>query len=540
MALSTLYSHLFRRPLSRASARIPNRASTWIRDNIFVGRGATKHLSAVAASAPGSQSRNEGFHLDPPIYYPPNVSLQSGSRENTSATYPFYRPPPTVRRVSVQNPSVNSEAAAAAAEKVAGSGAEAEAVAVKTETDIEADPETVEPIPILDLSKKVHIIGFDPNARFVAQALSAVPELPPAQMLTHNTISMTTWGQEGGAVTILDTSGNPISSRDVLCPEYIGHAKRPWWRPSILDNVVVSTTSGAVLPTLYALRRCIDRRTTICLLQPELGFMELLNEQVFQDPAVRPNYVLAHSAHKFSRHSSYKYSLRHVPGKLFLHPVPRDYEDLELDQRTSEMLGRQHTEHMVSLLSVASDLDAVAVPWELLLRQKLPAMIFQSLADTISVILGCRFDQIRSDRNAMEFWDSMLHETMRIVSRLPEFQGHPDVLEYFLRDTFPKKLERKLIQQGMEYSRWISMVRKGQMPPVDFVNGYFVRRAKELGLNHTQNSLAATLVKARQRARSKELRLAIPLGLQPSMGDLDKIGGGQDGYDSVLDAEVDF
>ncbi|KAI1442748.1 hypothetical protein F5Y02DRAFT_395477 [Annulohypoxylon stygium] len=485
------------------------------------------------------QPRSDGFHLDPPIYYPPTLPGKNPKNPKDPNTLLlnnlFYKPPPppssetVVRRVGTTVEATKSASQLAA---------EAEAEA---DVDLEAEAELIKPIPRVKLYNKIHIVGFDPNARFAAQAISSIPNLPPVQLLTHNIRSLQTWRQEGQAITVYNIKGVPLSTRNVLCPEYIGRQfARRWTRPPMLHNIIVSTLTGAVIPSLATLSHSIDRRTTICLATPGLGMMEELNETIFKDPASRPNYVLCHSDHKLSRVSSYQYSLKHIPGKFLLHAVPRDDEDIDLDRKTSEALGHQHTEHLIKLLSKSDDLSVVPLCWEIFLRQKLPGMIFKSLADTMSVILGCRFDQIRTNRHTKQFWDGLLEETIHIVASLPELREYPEVRDFFTRESFPKKLKRKLEMQGRQYSQWISLVRQAKMPPVDYTNGYFVRRAKELGIRHVLNSQAISLVKARQAGRYKELQMDIPLGLQPYIQDLDKIGGGQPRDDPALDTEIDF
>lgn len=492
-----------------------------------MGRGATKHLSAVTATTSGVSSRNDGFRLDPPIYHSPSPSNQ-GAFENTSPGYPFYRPPPKYRLV------VPYSASEEPALKSASHSAEATA-----QPEVKAKEEPATPVPIIKPSSKIHIVGFDMQAKFIAHGLAAIPNIPPVQILTHHPISMTRWGQEGRTIEILDPKGYPISSRDIPCPELIQNMYRIRLRRSpILDNIIISTAPGAVLQTLSRLRPFIDRRTTLCLVQPGLGLMELLNERVFDVPALRPNYVLCNSDHKLSKHSSFKYSLRHVPGQLLVHAVPRD-EDADLDWKTAQALGSQHTQHMISLLSAAGDLNTVRLPWHIFLLQKLPDMIYQSLADTISVILGCRFSEIRNNTYAMALWKKMLSETQRIVIALPEFRDHPGIVEKFAKPSFRRKQRVRLERSGTEYSQWISMIRKGQVPPIDLFNGYFVRRAQEMGINCAQNSLAVYLVKARQAGRYQELQLGLPLGLQPYMQDRDRIGGGQDEHDAEID-DVDL
>jgi hypothetical protein len=78
----------------------------------------------------------------------------------------------------------------------------------------------------------------------------------------------------------------------------------------------------------------------------------------------------------------------------------------------------------------------------------------------------------------------------------------------------------------------------GAEPPIDYFNGYFVRRAKELGLDHKHNSMAMEMVKARLATRRAELRTDIPLGRSPFMNDNDHIGGGQP--ISWLEDDLDF
>ncbi|KAI1092908.1 hypothetical protein F5B19DRAFT_452252 [Rostrohypoxylon terebratum] len=494
-----------------------------------------------------AQPRSDGFRLDPPIYYPPTLPGKSPKDPNVLLLNNFFYkpPPPPTSETVVRRVGTTVEASKSASHTTVEVYKSASQIAAEAEEeaglDQEAKAELISPIPRVKLYNKIHIVGFDPNARFAAQAISSIPNLPPVQLLTHNIRSLQTWRQEGQAITVYNSSGIPLSTRNVRCPEYIGRQfARRWTRPPMLHNIIVSTLTGAVKPSLAALSHSIDRRTTVCLATPGLGMMEELNETIFKDPASRPNYVLCHSDHKLSRVSSYQYSLKHIPGKFLLHAVARDDEDVDLDRKTSEGLGRQHTEHLMKLLSKSSDLGVVPLCWEIFLRQKLPGMIFASLADTMSVILGCRYDQIRINSYTKQFWDRLLEETIHIIASLPELREYPEVLDYFTRDSFANKLKRKLDKQGDQYSQWISLVRKAKMPPIDYTNGYFVRRAKELGIRHAMNSQAISLVKARQAGRYKELQMDIPLGLQPYLQDLDKIGGGQPTDDPVLDTEIDF
>ncbi|KAI1478255.1 hypothetical protein F4774DRAFT_386395 [Daldinia eschscholtzii] len=438
-----------------------------------------------------NEPRNDSFCLDPPIYYPPTSPQRLGSSESVSISHPFYASPLISKVATPAPPSARASTAVAAA-----------AAEINTPTEEEAKP--LRPIPNIKLSNKIHVVGFDPHARFITHALSANPKLPPVQILTHSPIPLRSWGQEGRAINIHDSQGHPISTRNIICPDYVN--PRTWKLrapPPVLDNIIVSTTSRAVLPTLYALRDRIDRRTTVCLMEPGLGAVEKLNEELFQVPALRPNYVICHSTHKLSRHSYYKYSIRHIPGRLYLYAVPRDDEDEDIDRATSEILGSQHTQHMIDLLSAASELDAVSATWLQMLIHKLPDMMFESLADALSAVLDCRYDLVRSNRNAMGLWHELFDETVHIISSLPESQNHRKKFRFLHERRFAAMLRVRLENQGREYSKWISEVRRGREPPIQFTNGYFVRRAQEVGVNHETNSLVMSMVEAKVESRRK-------------------------------------
>ncbi|KAI0019083.1 hypothetical protein F4780DRAFT_748362 [Xylariomycetidae sp. FL0641] len=443
-----------------------------------------------------------------------------------------------------------------AAEQIAEVPAEAPAEVPAEEPSHSVPKETQVPEPHYGLSNQVHVLGFNTHARFIAHAFAGNPDLPEVQLMAHHASVISKWGDEGRSISLHDRTGLHLSSHEVPCPEWLGNTRQPLSLRQLqadkemgyIDNLVVSTQSWAILPSLRRLRNRIDNRTTLCLLNPGLGLMEKLNEQVFDDWAKRPNYVLGHSSHTLSKHSYRVYSLmQRKKGGLFLYGVPRSHDsDFEapvqdparFEPGSPTNVGMQHTSHFLKLCSSSGELGVTAVPWDTLLTRKLIWMVYSSLADSISVVLGCRYSEIWHQENAMRLWNMLLEETMHIISQFPEYKQRPYFLKHLSGSRFASKLFRQLRKQGDAYSPWISWVRNGYEPPVDLINGYFVGRAKRLGLEHRYNSTVIRIVKSRHWGRRHELLNDIPLGLSPYMADHDRIGGGQD-HDSELDVGID-
>ncbi|KAI0475808.1 hypothetical protein GGR56DRAFT_665738 [Xylariaceae sp. FL0804] len=389
-----------------------------------------------------------------------------------------------------------------------------------------------------ELSDRVHIVGFTQHAKFICHALSA-SGVPPAGIFTHRKASISRWGLEDRRLILRDGQGKLLSAQEAPRPEYIGYDVSPlrlqleMQNPDYLDNIIVDIAPWAVSAALKNIRHRIDQQTTICLIFPGLGLVEKLIQEVFDDPSRRPNFILGHSTHKVYKHANH-WSMRHVhAGRLLLYGVPR-FEGSHLDPHALARIR-----HCVQLLTASDNLHAHGLHYASFLAQKLPGMVFSSLADTLSVILGCRHEGISKSTAAMCLWNGLLDETQAIMRALPEFEKHPRFTEHLTSKSFRRGLLVHLERQRGGYSRWVSWVRHGKQPPVDFINGYFVKRAQELGLSAHVNQSVMALVKARHRARRDELNEAIPFGLSPYMSDGDKIGGGQTDFDPELD-DYDF
>ncbi|TGJ87921.1 hypothetical protein E0Z10_g882 [Xylaria hypoxylon] len=224
------------------------------------------------------------------------------------------------------------------------------------------------------------------------------------------------------------------------------------------------------------------------------------------------------------------------PGALYLYRVPK-LEDSTLAKPAIADERLRQSNHFIKLLSSTETLNAVSLPEARFLLWKLPWLIFSSISDSICVILGIKYNQIRPNRHARIMWENLLDETLTIVSKLPELQATQPRIDYFMRPSFRRKMWTYVFAQGANGSPWVKHVRLGAEPPVDYFNGYLVRRAEELGLNFKHNSMALEAVKARLNHRRWELRSHM-LGVSQYMTDTDTVGGEQPA--PSLDDDIDF
>ncbi|KAI0967767.1 hypothetical protein F4678DRAFT_474942 [Xylaria arbuscula] len=489
---SILYSQIVRRPLSRALPRIPRRSSIWPCDNLDAGRGAKTTFSFVSTAVTDetyishSSPRTHKTHTPKTTSKIPfatrTISVETSERDTIMQTWNSIR-----NDTSHDSADTNSsQPIGASIERLIKHGLRKSSKRVVENVDFDHK---------VPLSNRVHIIGFGMHARYLAHALTSTPDVP-VNILVHHPKPVRQWGIEGRELSLYDSRGVLVSSSRVACPRHISDYRdrqdKPPQSSDYLDNIIIDTTSSAILPSLYGLSHLIDRQTTICLLQPGLGLMERINEVLFPDPLERPNYM-----------SNTLYSIKDKrPGALYLHWVPK-FTDPALANSPIAYEGLQKTQHLINLF----------LPEPHFMTWKLPWLIFSSAADTICVILGCKYSQIHPNPHAMEMWEDILAESVNIVSQLPELQETPRRGEHYTVPSFRRKMRTYLVRLGMDL-------------PIDYFNGYLVKRAKELGLNHKYNSMATRMVKARVNARQWELSRDL-LGTSQYMTDTDTIGGGQ-------------
>lgn len=437
------------------------------------------------------------------MYYSP-TSLQHSN--TTRANIPFYRPPPIPTFLP---PDAQPETEVS------------KTVATLT-TPEEGKEEYQEVLASLKLSEKIHVVGFTREARYITHCLAGVAELPPPQLLAHRHQMVNAWGASNRKLSIKNREGH-TTSHEIPMPQLIGKLRDT--RLKHIDNLVLSTSENAVLATLRNIRDSINQDTTICLVLPGLGLVEHLNKVLFPDPSTRPTFILGHSGHNISKNSSDQknpYSLQvSNKGGLFLTRLSLETTATGLEVNTWDRIARHaRSQHLIKLLASAPGINATGYDMDKFLRYKLPSMIFSSIADPISVALGFRYERLYSDHHAHRLWQRLWEETIAIVSALPELQERPDIVKYFRGKNFHTEINRHLRAQTGA-SQWIAMLRDGQDLPIQSMNGWFVQRAEELGIEALHHRAIINMVKAKAHARREELKTDIPFYHSPYMLDND-------------------
>ena len=272
-----------------------------------------------------------------------------------------------------------------------------------------------------------------------------------------------------------------------------------------IDQLIVTVPAFGVVRAFSSIRHRVDESTTICLAQDGLGVVEALNETYFPDPSTRPAYVLGHTTHRLYPVRDELFSLSEFKqGRLYLSALRRDLGHTQMHYHPpAERLAR--SSHLLRLLTTTPGLQAGGFPIDQFLRYKLPSTIFKSVVDPLTVILDCTYDKLAGNAYARQLIDQLLGEIVNVVGKLPELRGSTK-LGWFRDGSLRKDLFGRLASRKNTESRMQVLTRRGWESDIDFLNGYFVRRGREVGIKCPANETVMSMVKAKHAAELAQRR----------------------------------
>lgn len=480
-------------------ARIPHRHTTWSCGSIIVGRGATGatvkgwRLYSSQGAVPQPSEGLPTLNYDPDIDDLPEQGEHEPLSERASKDYrklfddiekdESYEPgaPAQGRLTPVGTPYTTSE--------------------WKRERAALHEPEENMG------GKTVHVLGFDPKAYFIAHCLAGYEYLNPVRLLIHKRVIWNTWEREGKRLLLLQGANRILHDRAEA--EWIGTGYMARSDEHI-EQLIVTIPCCQTTEAIENIKHRIDHRTTICLVQDGLGVVEELNATLFVDPTTRPTFIIGHSTASIGHYRpAFFSSMLRGPGKLYLHPMERGV-GLPFFSYHPPIERRVHGVKFLRTLVGTHGLAAGGFSLENYLVKKLPEMVFQSIIEPMAIALDTTYDQVLRNQHAILLADELLEELFNVIWALPELTNSSKVIKHCGREALRKYTVNRLADKGMSQSPYLDHVRAGRMVDIDYFNGYFVRRGKELGIKTFRNQMVIEVVKARVERRKKQLQGLVP------------------------------
>ena len=376
----------------------------------------------------------------------------------------------------------------------------------------------------LDKRRRIYLLGPGKDGLFVAHALAGIPNPPPITFLMQSYSSNRAWDEHGSAISVT-THGMTETRRLFDVERLLGPgmennstdeygesetegtaptdvrstvAEQPQPGPSqtTIYNLIVSVKATKVADVIAKAADRLTPDSTIYILQNCMGIIDDINQRVFPDSATRPTYIVGVNTHVI--HGSSPYSMVHAyEGSMALGILPQE--------RVKNALFPSSARYLLRTITRTAVLAAIGLQPTELLEVQLEKLAVSAVLEPLTVLLDCKNGELVDNSSIKRITRLLLAEISLVIRSLPELRHVTNLGARFA----PGRLEHLILltaeRTSRGYSPMYQQTRKGhKQTEIDYINGYFIKRGEELGVQCVLNYMLVQMIKARDTIMRRE------------------------------------
>ncbi|KAH7264795.1 ketopantoate reductase PanE/ApbA C terminal-domain-containing protein [Fusarium redolens] len=353
---------------------------------------------------------------------------------------------------------------------------------------------------------KIHILGEDVRSRFIAHALCSVydsVETVPFREMPKSRYRNVEKVQRDR------TRKNAFAEKNAAMPEDKNepiHEVVPEPDRSHIDELIVTGRGFEAVKAIVSVKDRIDDKTSICLLNDGMGVLERVREEIFDGTQPEPNFYLGHMSHAlvFNRNRDSVKQLK-TGRTIFTKADPILNAQKELYTPAEQQPSLMHS------LKRVKELNTTFSTYEHWLRFKLPSMMFTAAVEPVCVLLDLPYQGLMDNRSAQKMMNQLLAEMALVTENMPEVKDSPDLIKFLRGEGLKKFCYRRITGKSKAPSDLLQRINKGLQTDMNYQNGYFLKRAKILGIDTPTNQLMVQMIKARRAEQLAKLQSIIPV-----------------------------
>ncbi|KAF3006097.1 2-dehydropantoate 2-reductase (Ketopantoate reductase) (KPA reductase) (KPR) [Penicillium rubens] len=344
-------------------------------------------------------------------------------------------------------------------------------------------------------AQTTHIIGLGSIGSFVAHSLRSLPNPPSVTLLVHRSNLYEELASKGWKLGLRLGENGDLQEEGEFDAEMLGESSDS--HP--IYNLIVAVKASATVSALEPIRHRLGSHSTICLFQNGLGQVEDLNKRMFPDISTRPTYIFGIMRHGVYLRSSTEVVLASSNGCAALGIVGNE----EFSSRPSQ------PQFLLDVLLKSPVLRCEKMEWPHLLREQLLKLAANCVLNPLTALLDVRNGDIKDNRDLWPLHCRLLKEISMVYGKLPELQNLPRDLAHFSVELLENVLLDTINKTARNSSSMREDIRKGRETEIEYINGWIVRRGRELGIDCVANESITQLVlaKSHQDGRDKNFQI---------------------------------
>lgn len=252
-----------------------------------------------------------------------------------------------------------------------------------------------------------------------------------------------------------------------------------------IDHLIVSVKGPQTAAALKPLKHRLNASSHILFLQNGSGMIEAANEEVFTDEATRPNYITGVISHGVTLNAPF--DITHTGfAATSLGPVPRTKPGTE---------GAAPSSYLLEALPLVPIFNATAYSFLDVLQIQLEKLTVNAFCNPLCALKDAQNKYLFT---IPETRRALLTEISRVIHALPELREVPSIRERFSVDRLEGTVNGILQKTAETTCSMVVDLRRGEKTEIEFINGYWCRRGREVGVPTPLNDSLVRKVLERQ------------------------------------------
>lgn len=328
----------------------------------------------------------------------------------------------------------------------------------------------------------IHILGLGNLGKLVAHSLATKSKPPPITLLFHRPNVYNIAKAEGPKIKIYHDGawhGDGHYDAELISEHF--HESSPDTKD--ISNLIVTTKSHTTAKALDAVKHRLTPMSTILFIHNGMGVVEEVNEMIFPRPKDRPHYLFGIASHGVSQQTAFTAVLAGHGSLTIGNPEIDKEKSLVSDYLLRQIVGSEL-------------LRASEVSWEEFKLHQLQKLAVNAIINPLTAINCCLNGMIapRSKGPSIlekdeDLFESLLSEISEVFCSLPELQAIPGLKERFSIENLRNAVFDVASATAQNRSSMLQDVCNGRETEIRYINGYIVRRARELGIRAPMNDL---------------------------------------------------
>ncbi|TGZ84654.1 hypothetical protein EX30DRAFT_360671 [Ascodesmis nigricans] len=324
----------------------------------------------------------------------------------------------------------------------------------------------------------IHILGAGSVGTFITHCLESTSSPPHITLIIRppNTHGPSPLIPSSYTINLTHgTSSNTISSPSHTIPTLA--PPLPKSRPP-LTNLIVTTKAHQTLPALRPLLPFLSTSTSILFLQNGMGVVDEVRHEITSHLGSTnlPNMLSGVVVHGIRQVPSSRKELVHLDVTDSLGYVEIGYDDVP---------GSKRPQVLQALLG-APLLGAKTIPGKSFREKQLLKLVSNAVINPLTALYGVRNGELLKECYEVEV-DVIVGEISMVFQKLAVADGDAEG-EKYTAAALKKEVMRVATVTGGNMSSMLADVQATRKTEIEYINGWIVKKGKELGIDCPKNA----------------------------------------------------